>query len=47
MEKEIEKRSTTNAAQSFFLKIHPDDNVLVALRDLEPGTKVLSNGSRL
>jgi len=45
MEKEIEKRSMTNAVQSFFLKIHPDDNVLVALRDLEPGTKVLSNGS--
>ena len=45
MEKESEKRSATKAVQSFFLKIHPDDNVLVALRDLEPGTKVLSNGS--
>ena len=45
MEKEIEKRSTTKAVQSFFLKIHPDDNVLVALRDLEPGTRVSSNGS--
>jgi altronate hydrolase len=45
MEKEFEKRSTTKAVQSFFLKIHPDDNVLVALKDLEHGTKVSSNGS--
>ena len=45
MEKEFEKRSMTKAAQSLFLKIHPDDNVLVALRDLAPGTKVSSNGS--
>lgn len=45
MEKEFEKRSTTKAVQSFFLKIHPDDNVLVALKDLAPGTNVSSNGS--
>jgi len=45
MEKEFEKRSTTKAVQSIFLKIHPDDNVLVALKDLVHGTKVLSNGS--
>ena len=45
MEKEFEKRSSTKAVQSFFLKIHPDDNVLVALKDLVPGTKVSSNGS--
>ena len=45
MEKEFEKRSTTKAASSFFLKIHPNDNVLVALKDLAMGTKVSSNGS--
>src|SRR5688572_8413120 len=45
MEKEFEKRSAIKAVQSFFLKIHPDDNVLVALRDLERGTRVSSNGS--
>ncbi|MFB2120247.1 UxaA family hydrolase [Parapedobacter sp. 2B3] len=30
----------------FFLQIHPDDNVLVALRDLPPGTEVDFRGER-
>lgn len=29
------------------LKIHPDDNVLVALRDLHPGQSIISNGHSL
>ena len=45
MQKKINQNTTTIAEQTFFLKIHPDDNVLVALKDLAPGTKVSSNGS--
>lgn len=31
----------------FFLQIHPDDNVLVALRDLPPGTEIDFGGERI
>ena len=44
MEKESEKINSEKTTRSF-LKIHPGDNVLVALKDLPSGTKVLSNGS--
>jgi hypothetical protein len=27
------------------LRVHPDDNVLVALRDLEPGAQVRHEGT--
>lgn len=42
METDLKKRSTTALTQPFFLKIHPGDNVLVALKDLAAGTKILS-----
>ena len=45
MEKELKERSIIEGAAPFFLKIHPNDNVLVALKDLAAGTKVYSNGS--
>jgi len=45
MQNEFKKRNTIRTGQSFFLKIHPDDNVLVALRDLSYGTEIFSNGS--
>ena len=38
-------RSSVIGLQRFFLKIHPNDNVLVALKDLPAGTQVSSNGS--
>ncbi|HEX7847882.1 MAG TPA: altronate dehydratase family protein [Chitinophagaceae bacterium] len=44
MEKELTGTAKTGAMRSF-LKIHPDDNVLVALKDLAPGTQVSFNGS--
>jgi len=37
------KRSTTALTHPFFLKIHPRDNVLVALKDLATGTEIFSN----
>lgn len=43
MEKELEKRTTAETGPPF-LKIHPDDNVLVALKDLAAGTPVAYNG---
>jgi altronate hydrolase len=43
MEKEAKKRSTAEAGPPF-LKIHPGDNVLVALKDLPAGTPVSYNG---
>ena len=46
MQKEFTERSPqTGSLQSYFLKIHPDDNVLVALKDLPAGTRIASNGS--
>src|SRR6185503_10000835 len=45
MQKKFNQNTTDIAEQFFFLKIHPDDNVLVALKDLAPGTQVSSNGS--
>jgi altronate hydrolase len=40
MEKNLEKESLDVIQQSF-LKIHPDDNVLVALKDLPSGTLIM------
>jgi len=45
MQNEFKEKNTIGTRQSFFLKIHPDDNVLVALRDLSYGTEIFSNGS--
>src|SRR5689334_6970866 len=44
MEKELEKKTAIDEAQPSFLKIHPNDNVLVALKDLIPGTLISYNG---
>ena len=45
MEKEFERiRKAEEAECVLFLKIHPDDNVLVALKDLPAGSRVLFNG---
>lgn len=44
MERELEKKGTAGETQRSFLKIHPDDNVLVALRDMSSGTGVFYNG---
>src|SRR6185436_10096766 len=44
MQKEFKSKTTVEEVRSSFLKIHPDDNVLVALKDLAPGTEVSSNG---
>jgi len=46
MQNEFKEKNTTGTEQSFFLKIHPDDNVLVALRDLPRGIEISANGSR-
>ena len=43
MEKEL-KRTGVESRQAPFLKIHPDDNVLVALKDMLSGTPVDYNG---
>ena len=43
MEKEIAKKTKAGEAEWVFLKIHPDDNVLVALKDLPSGSPVLVN----
>lgn len=45
MEKELEKQRIAEAMQPPFLKIHPNDNVLVALKDLYAGTPVFFNGA--
>ena len=45
MQNEFKEKNTIGTRKSFFLKIHPDDNVLVALRDLAHGTDISSNGS--
>jgi altronate hydrolase len=39
------RRSSVIESQRFFLKIHSNDNVLVALKDLPSGTRISSNGS--
>jgi altronate hydrolase len=44
MAKELDKMNFEKSTRSF-LKIHPGDNVLVALKDLPSGTRVSSNGS--
>jgi len=46
MEKEVETKNAEKAEKAdwSFLKIHPNDNVLVALKDLPAGSPVLSNG---
>ena len=41
MEKEFERIRKAEEAEWCFLKIHPDDNVLVALKDLSAGSRVL------
>jgi altronate hydrolase len=43
METELHKRTPAASSQPF-LKIHPSDNVLVALKDLASGTQIPSNG---
>src|SRR6188508_920841 len=45
MQNEFKEKNTIGTRRSFFLKIHPDDNVLVALRDLAHGTEISSNSS--
>jgi len=45
MQKVSNHNNVTEKEQSFFLKIHPGDNVLVALKDLAQGTEIFSNGS--
>ncbi len=44
MEKEVKLRNAKEHEGPSFLKIHPDDNVLVALKDLLSGTPVINNG---
>jgi len=46
MQKEFKYKTTVAGLQSSFLKIHPEDNVLVALKDLAHGTEISSNGSQ-
>jgi altronate hydrolase len=45
MEQEPETKQKTNGKQRYFLQIHPDDNVLVALKDLPAGTLIYENGN--
>jgi len=40
---EFKTRTEAGLTQPFFIKIHPNDNVLVALKDLAPGTQISSN----
>jgi hypothetical protein len=40
MKKESGKGTTDEAGQLSFFKIHPDDNVLVALKTLSSGTSI-------
>ncbi|HET6993427.1 MAG TPA: altronate dehydratase family protein [Chitinophagaceae bacterium] len=44
MEKELGKKANAGQADWSFLKIHPGDNVLVALKDLAAGSPILHNG---
>src|SRR5688500_18788763 len=44
MEKELIKGNAADETQLSFLKIHPDDNVLVALKDISSGTHVSYEG---
>jgi len=44
MERELEKIGTAGETQRSFLKIHPDDNVLVALKDIPAGTGIFYSG---
>ena len=46
MEKALREPILTDATQRSFLKIHPDDNVYVALKDLPGGTLIQDNGQR-
>src|SRR4051812_10938321 len=47
MEKETGKKTKAGEADWSFLKIHPGDNVLVALKDLAAGSPILHNGYAL
>ena len=44
MENDLQSAGTVEKLQHTFLKIHPGDNVLVALKDLPVGTVVTENG---
>ena len=44
MENDLQSAGTVEKLQHTFLKIHPSDNVLVALKDLAVGTVVTENG---
>lgn len=41
----MKNTNLTEAARLSFLKIHPDDNVLVALKDISSGTTISFNGT--
>ena len=45
MQKELNEINTIEETRPSFLKIHPGDNVIVALKDLARGTEIVSNGS--
>ena len=45
MENDLQSAGTVEKLQHTFLKIHPSDNVLVALKDLAVGTLVTENGN--
>src|SRR5687768_12242936 len=44
METKAMKTDMSGEAQGSFLKIHPNDNVLVALKDLVSGAPIIYNG---
>ena len=46
MEKELRKKEIINTESPLFLKINSNDNVLVALKDLSPGTVIPFNGDK-
>jgi altronate hydrolase len=45
MQKELNEINAIKEKRPSFLKIHPGDNVIVALKDLARGTQISSNGS--
>ena len=47
MEKELRKKDSIHRESPLFLKINSRDNVLVALKDLSPGTIIPFNGSQI
>src|SRR6185503_18195198 len=46
MQEQLKEKINVEKMQSCFLRIHPDDNVLVALKDLSQGTEISSDGSQ-